>query len=492
MAGAARNLKYPLVYKSIQANVIKALGGGIKLFAYLKMQETASSDRSSWSFWPGQMNTREDELKEALDHLKPEVLKFSYNDTKIPQNPSCPFTSDWFRDNPARVQRALGQFNTLSECFKLVKDYEKREGFEFDMVVKVRPDAAWLYAVPPWCSYSASRIYGPKYLDHFNVMSREHAHAVFETLKFYQEESRDASWSEESPDLERGTSPENESSARDQAEVADQFKTAKSMKFPAKWEGPDVGEANLTTLGRKKTLPSVVSDIGGQNRGESIMKMISQQVPKTVLESGFQQSKLIPIFSLSKLSKWTLRFQDANVEREFILFYNRRFSRVNEILAIVVAIVSLNLLINGSYPKNFLTPLFVYALTYATSLYTTYNRELRLRLIFLMEYDLSTTLQVPHLAISQFSTDDLYIQFKLWCHGKTIDFALPERKKTLRERHGGSGWWKRILQVEALRNEDLEAKFLDWQHEGIMWIFRMELLTIAVNEVIRAFLDGVA
>ncbi|KAJ3106008.1 hypothetical protein HDU97_007192 [Phlyctochytrium planicorne] len=84
MAGAARTLKYPIVYKSIKNNVIDALGGEVKLFAYLKMHDNEVTDKDNWRDWPDPTNTREDQLSDALIALKPEVLKFTYDNVPVP------------------------------------------------------------------------------------------------------------------------------------------------------------------------------------------------------------------------------------------------------------------------------------------------------------------------------------------------------------------------------------------------------------------------
>ncbi|KAJ3106009.1 hypothetical protein HDU97_007193 [Phlyctochytrium planicorne] len=189
MAGAARTLKYPVVYKTIKNNVIDALGADVKLFGYLKMQDPAT-DKDAWVAWPDPTKTSEDELKEAMSVLKPETIKYTYESNPIEENPNCAFAATtWFYNKTARIQRALGQFNALSECFKLVEEYENKNAMKFDMVLRIRPDAAYLYPIPPWCAYSPDKIYAPAiYFDHFNLMHRRHASAVFGMIKYYKEQ----------------------------------------------------------------------------------------------------------------------------------------------------------------------------------------------------------------------------------------------------------------------------------------------------------------
>ncbi|KAJ3106004.1 hypothetical protein HDU97_007188 [Phlyctochytrium planicorne] len=189
MAGNAKTLKYPIVYQTFQTNVVEALGADVKVFAYLKMQES-SGDKEKKTFWSKAANTREDDLKHALSILRPETVKFSYESPPIAENSRCPFGhGTWFSNNTERIQKTLDDFNTLNECYKLIEDYEQSKGIKFEMIVRARPDTAWLYPIPPWCGYSPSKVYAPAtYTDHFNVMSRNQAPAVFGSLKYYREE----------------------------------------------------------------------------------------------------------------------------------------------------------------------------------------------------------------------------------------------------------------------------------------------------------------
>ncbi|KAJ3109193.1 hypothetical protein HDU97_008592 [Phlyctochytrium planicorne] len=398
---------------------------------------------------------------------------------------------------------------------------------------------------------------------------------------------------------------QSNASASDPVEKAFTLKRKATFGRNGQLVEPDVPEGELLLTGevevlnRKKTFNSASSfGIGGQRRGESIIRIISQNVPKTVREGGLHHhTKLTPIFSLSKLNKWTLRFQDRKVENEFILFYNQKFSKVNSLLAIAVAVeylfqgicfgicifgavvlqissqkwktmeramryhhfvcffvtsslminyflankkitdpdqvndgfqsyveymcvvvifgsvsasmqtfllssfqiwtilgnyVALNLAIKGSHPKNFLTPLTLYTTTYLACLYTSYTRELRLRLMFLMEHDLSTTFLIPHDAVSHSATDDLHNVYKTWSRGLPIDASMLERKKAVKEKLKGLAWWRNVVEVERLRNDGMEERFLGWQHEGILWIFRMEMGTVALNEAMHAFVDAIA
>ncbi|KAJ3191272.1 hypothetical protein HK101_007921 [Irineochytrium annulatum] len=186
MAGSARTLKYPLVYKTIRKYVVEAIGGDPVVFAYLKLED---SHDPRWNLWPQPLDNSIADLKPALDYINITGLKTDQGDVTLKTNPNCTFRPDAWLHQDGPLQRFLGQYTSVRECFKLIEDYEKSHAMKFEMVLRIRPDGAWMTPMPPWCAYNRERIYGNhKHPDHVNVMDRKNAPAIFDLISWYYDE----------------------------------------------------------------------------------------------------------------------------------------------------------------------------------------------------------------------------------------------------------------------------------------------------------------
>ncbi|KAJ3347275.1 hypothetical protein HDU83_002193 [Entophlyctis luteolus] len=188
IAGNARTLKYPLVYKTIKSFALDSLGGDVSLFGFLKLEDPSQEGHE---FWPvPETNTRAD-IAPALQHLgfQKVVIRDTSNET-YPKNPNCPFDEMSWLHKPEPHNRFIGQYNSLRECFKLVEDYESENDMKFDIVLRIRPDAAWFSSLPPWCIYDLSKVFAPagRHPDHFLLVPRKLADSVFKITDWYYNE----------------------------------------------------------------------------------------------------------------------------------------------------------------------------------------------------------------------------------------------------------------------------------------------------------------
>ncbi|KAJ3377382.1 hypothetical protein HDU84_008715, partial [Entophlyctis sp. JEL0112] len=172
IAGNARTLKYPLVYKTIKSFALDSLGGDVSLFGFLKLEDPSQEGHE---FWPVPevsvvIKAPSPNIAPALQHLgfQKVVIRDTSNETYV-NTQSC----------------VLKMFIVI-----LVEDYESENDMKFDIVLRIRPDAAWFSSLPPWCIYDLSKVFAPagRHPDHFLLVPRKLADSVFKITDWYYNE----------------------------------------------------------------------------------------------------------------------------------------------------------------------------------------------------------------------------------------------------------------------------------------------------------------
>eukprot|EP01062_Namystynia_karyoxenos_P011632 TRINITY_DN14180_c0_g1_i2.p1 TRINITY_DN14180_c0_g1~~TRINITY_DN14180_c0_g1_i2.p1 ORF type:complete len:830 (+),score=179.57 TRINITY_DN14180_c0_g1_i2:98-2491(+) len=153
IAGGVRTLATPVVYRSIQANVLRPLAP-TRVFALLKLYE----DRRA--FCTGSGNTLRDrctpahktvikQLKPALRCLAPDMVRYTRTAAEdgVLMRDECKIEGTF--GTPQMHARYTGQMKALWRCAHEVKSYEAENGVRFAAVLRLRPDLVFFAPVPP-------------------------------------------------------------------------------------------------------------------------------------------------------------------------------------------------------------------------------------------------------------------------------------------------------------------------------------------------------
>ncbi|KAJ3168058.1 hypothetical protein HK101_011691 [Irineochytrium annulatum] len=160
ISGNARTFTYPLVHRTMKRFVFDAIGGEVTKFAYLKLEDVTldpSFTEHSWN--PPMPGQDEEEIGRVLQYLNVTAWKLDKGVTspvKIQANPKCTFRAGAALSLDVPLKRALGQFTSLNECFTLVREHEKKH-----------------------------------MVDHFNIMDRKYAGAVYDMLNWYKNDCKE-------------------------------------------------------------------------------------------------------------------------------------------------------------------------------------------------------------------------------------------------------------------------------------------------------------
>mmetsp|Transcript_27893 Transcript_27893/g.57319 ORF Transcript_27893/g.57319 Transcript_27893/m.57319 type:complete len:405 (+) Transcript_27893:264-1478(+) len=171
IAGSARTLWHPRVYKRLQDNFIDALGGNYTTFMYLKLTDSKSlleTKQHIKTFAP-----KLDSLSAALAYMKPYKVIFAPE-----KNPSVYGSREsgcsLIKLDPEIAANLIGQLDTLRDCYRMIEDYEEVEGARFDFVTRIRPDSAVLRPVQSVHTLSSAKAYYPTrvIIDHIGIFGR--------------------------------------------------------------------------------------------------------------------------------------------------------------------------------------------------------------------------------------------------------------------------------------------------------------------------------
>mmetsp|Transcript_27894 Transcript_27894/g.57320 ORF Transcript_27894/g.57320 Transcript_27894/m.57320 type:complete len:425 (+) Transcript_27894:264-1538(+) len=186
IAGSARTLWHPRVYKRLQDNFIDALGGNYTTFMYLKLTDSKSlleTKQHIKTFAP-----KLDSLSAALAYMKPYKVIFAPE-----KNPSVYGSREsgcsLIKLDPEIAANLIGQLDTLRDCYRMIEDYEEVEGARFDFVTRIRPDSAVLRAVQSIHTLTSAKIYLPTrddgnidhigIFDHVGIFGRSFSDELF-------------------------------------------------------------------------------------------------------------------------------------------------------------------------------------------------------------------------------------------------------------------------------------------------------------------------
>lgn len=173
LIGLSRTFSSKNVYVTLRKNMIEGFGGNASLFISLQV----SNDNELETLSP------------ALLYLKDLIVDHSiYYDKqtkKFDKNANASLGSIYFED-PNYVNKVLAQYDNVKRCYESVENYEKKSGFKFDWIMKVRSDVVYFQAVPPFC------LYNPKFVrtargsnDVLNLIPRDLGSPIFNFVDYY-------------------------------------------------------------------------------------------------------------------------------------------------------------------------------------------------------------------------------------------------------------------------------------------------------------------
>ena len=156
LAGAARTLAQPLLYKSIGSNLLRAFGGRITLFAVIKLDDDRG-DRSKAA--GGLIHADERAVRFALEYIGQTATRASLHVIKENHWPAAP-CSGVRTGGSSRVQSLFAslqqQLAARRMVAHLIAEDERAHNEQHDLIIYTRPDVAWLHAVRPWCFWDLS------------------------------------------------------------------------------------------------------------------------------------------------------------------------------------------------------------------------------------------------------------------------------------------------------------------------------------------------
>uniref|UniRef100_A0A7S3V0V8 Uncharacterized protein n=1 Tax=Aplanochytrium stocchinoi TaxID=215587 RepID=A0A7S3V0V8_9STRA len=187
MSGAIRAGASPFVYENIKTNIDHAVGNGT---AYLIM--VVKNERDERLLKYSRKRLTEDDLKPAVDHLKPLYWRI-LPDTSDELNPRDLINKACGRSNKyGMAEQIWPQLFGWKQCYEEVERQEFELGFKFDWVVRIRPDVVYLspiYAIqsldPNLVTFSGIFNNGSAVSDKIWYAPRRYAEAVFSTVDRY-------------------------------------------------------------------------------------------------------------------------------------------------------------------------------------------------------------------------------------------------------------------------------------------------------------------
>ena len=174
VAGLARSLPHPLVYRSLRRHMIDSFGGAPSVFLIVKTWNTApkrdgyfptSSTADLAQEWSQEQT--EARLRPVLAALAPLVagLRLVNASEDSPErlfNPHCVLQGRHYGlktgvyTTNAGLVRMLGQAAASASCLRMIEAHERARGARFDLVTRLRPDLAYLAPVRPWHAFNFS------------------------------------------------------------------------------------------------------------------------------------------------------------------------------------------------------------------------------------------------------------------------------------------------------------------------------------------------
>lgn len=152
IVGHARSFYRPSVHNSIARNLLQPIAGNsttLEVFFHIGLRDIAKVSNAT-------ALTSRSETREAAEAMKPVVLSL-YDDPilqlNMTQHNSCSGGMEHARRvYPPALLRA-------SQCMALVRDFETKNNFRYDWIVKTRPDIAIGDPVTPLSKLRPDRIY---------------------------------------------------------------------------------------------------------------------------------------------------------------------------------------------------------------------------------------------------------------------------------------------------------------------------------------------
>ncbi|KAL1524993.1 hypothetical protein AB1Y20_019869 [Prymnesium parvum] len=161
IAGSLRSFTRPLVYTSMRHNLLEALGGHQVVFLYGKLMHHHLANAHVDAASAVDMKS----VEQAVAYLSGNgstTVELEIEDQSAgnhsfkPVPPPCylyPSTQRSYLNN------YVGQLHSNYMGIGMVKTYEEAHNMSFSMVVRVRPDTAFMRSVQPHCTYSRTMAY---------------------------------------------------------------------------------------------------------------------------------------------------------------------------------------------------------------------------------------------------------------------------------------------------------------------------------------------
>lgn len=161
LGGAARTFVQPLVWRSIQTNLMQAFGGAVTVLAAIKASDDRGDRRPSHG---GLVSTTVAQIRMTLRRLGAADENTIVAEAQtLPGSLTIPACQSGRQRATPLTQRQLdlldslaGQLNARRACSLLLRSAEQRRGWRFDYVIFARPDLMWAFAIRPFCLWDLS------------------------------------------------------------------------------------------------------------------------------------------------------------------------------------------------------------------------------------------------------------------------------------------------------------------------------------------------
>lgn len=147
IAGHARTFVHKDVWQSMLANAIRGFEARAHTFFLISGNDHGSTK--------GHRPVLSDEVavRQAASRFEPTVLRYETEERELPRLPAhCLLkgskSGDYWRSGQSWWLQWWQTWDRLRRAFDLVVEYETDHGFQFDWVVRIRPDA-WFFDVGP-------------------------------------------------------------------------------------------------------------------------------------------------------------------------------------------------------------------------------------------------------------------------------------------------------------------------------------------------------
>ena len=149
VGGSARTFVTPLVHRSLQENVVHALGAEVTLFGCL--------DHSGGSLWKDDVSSAPERSESGviaaaqqagISHL---VVGKGLCGGAAHALPRCHGHTVHTGHYADYAMSFLIQLRFRAGCFKMIRAHEQEQNRSFDAVLFARPDLVWYRAMLPWC-----------------------------------------------------------------------------------------------------------------------------------------------------------------------------------------------------------------------------------------------------------------------------------------------------------------------------------------------------